>query len=114
MISFLKNPPSPPFPKGGYRMQILSVFSRLILNSFMNVCLILRGQTFSSLTGQTSGLPIIELHLHTAILGENIRRLLQDKALRNDTLRKLYSSLRAERSNLKGFQIHRESLWVNI
>ena len=42
-------------------MQILSVFSQLILNSFMNAYLILRGQTFSSLTGQTSGLPIIEL-----------------------------------------------------
>ncbi len=46
MISFLKNPPSPPFAKGGYRMQILSVFSQLILNSFMNVYLILQGQTF--------------------------------------------------------------------
>jgi len=27
----------------------------------MNACLILQGQTFSSLTGQTSGLPILEL-----------------------------------------------------
>ena len=49
------------FAKGGYRMQILSVFSQLILNPFMNAYLILRGQTFSSLTGQTSGLPVIEL-----------------------------------------------------
>ena len=62
MISFPKNPPLPPFTKGGYRL-ILSVFSQLILNSFMNAYLILQGQTFSSLTGQTNGLPINELCL---------------------------------------------------
>jgi len=37
-------------------------------------------------------------------------RLLQDKALRNDNLRNFILSLRAERSNLKGFQFHRELL----
>ena len=49
-----------------------------------------------------------------AILGEKETRLLQDKTLRNDGLRKLVLSLRAERSNLKGFQFHRELLviWV--
>ena len=50
--------------------------------------------------------------MYMVIPGENIRRLLQDKALRNDTLRKLYSSLRAERSNLKGFQFHRECCYL--
>jgi hypothetical protein len=45
-----------------------------------------------------------------AILSEKETRLLQDKALRNDGLRKLVLSLRAERSNLKGFQFHRELL----
>jgi len=46
----------------------------------------------------------------TAILGEKETRLLQDNALRNDGLRKLVLSLRAERSNLKGFQFHRKLL----
>ena len=50
----------------------------------------------------------------TAILGEKETRLLQDKALRNDGLRKLVLSLRAERSNLKGFQFHRELLMSTI
>ena len=65
MDDFLsKNPPYPPFTKrGGYRL-ILSVYTQLILNSFMNAYLTLQGQTFSSLTGQTSGLPILEL-LHS-------------------------------------------------
>ncbi len=45
-----------------------------------------------------------------AMLSEKETRLLQDKALRNDGLRKLVLSLRAERSNLKGFQFHRELL----
>jgi len=48
--------------------------------------------------------------LLSAILGEKVRRLLQDKALRNDCLRNLVLSLRAKRSNLKGFQFHRELL----
>ncbi len=48
--------------------------------------------------------------IKSAIHGEKVSRLLQDKALRNDRLRKLILSLRAERSNLKGFQFHRELL----
>jgi len=40
--------------------------------------------------------------------------LLQDKALRNDGLRKLVLSLLAERSNLKGFQFHRELLTIGV
>jgi len=49
--------------------------------------------------------------LFSAILGEKETRLLQDNALRNDGLQKLVLSLRAERSNLKGFQFHRELLY---
>jgi len=48
------------------------------------------------------------------ILGVKETRLLQDKALRNDGLRKLVLSLRAERSNLKGFQFHRELLQKGV
>jgi hypothetical protein len=49
-----------------------------------------------------------------AILGEKVTRLLQDNAFRNDGLRKLVLSLRAERSNLKGFQFHRELMEFNV
>jgi len=55
-------------------------------------------------------LGINNIPFRAAIHGEKVSGLLQDKALRNDRLRKLILSLRAERSNLKALRFHRELL----
>jgi hypothetical protein len=60
MISFQKNPPSTPlYQRGVYTADSISLFP-VNLTLLMNAYLILQGQTFSSLTGKTSGLPILE------------------------------------------------------